>query len=143
MDDTTFRLHPIGVVASPLVDRAGAPKQGDEGAPPSRILLDPAVRDAARDLQPGQEAVVLTWLHQAVRDVLAVHPRGDTTRPLTGVFSTRSPDRPNPIGLHTVTIDAIDGDVLSVRNLEAIDGTPVLDIKPVLGPVSDRCHDRR
>jgi tRNA-Thr(GGU) m(6)t(6)A37 methyltransferase TsaA len=141
--DPTFNVTPIGWVESPLTNRADAPKQGDEGAPPSRIVLQPGVREAARDLRVGDEMIVLTWLHEAARDVLAVHPRGDTKRPRMGVFATRSPDRPNPIGLHTVTIDAIDGDVLVVHNLEAIDGTPVLDIKPILKPISERCHDIR
>ena len=143
MTDPTFDVTPIGRVESPLTDRADAPKQGDEGAPPSRIVLRAGVREAARDLRVGDEMIVLTWLHEADRAVLAVHPRGDMSRPLMGVFATRSPDRPNPIGLHTVSIAAIDGDVLAVHNLEAIDGTPVIDIKPVLGPVSERCHDIR
>jgi len=91
-----------------------------------------------RDLQPGSEVIVLTWLDRARRDVLAVHPRGDQTRPVTGVFSTRSPDRPNPIGLHRVTILATDGTRMRVRNLEALDGTPIVDVKPVLDPGAER-----
>jgi len=101
-------------------------------------VLRPAFVEAARDLHPGDRIIVLTWLHLGSRDVLAVHPRGDPRRPLTGVFATRSPDRPNPIGLHPVTIETVDEDAISVRGLEAIDGTPVLDIKPVLGAMDQR-----
>lgn len=143
MNEPSFPLHPIGRVESPLTTRADAPKQGDEGAPPARIVLRPGLEDAARDLRAGDEMIVLTWLHEADRETLAVHPRGDLAAPLTGIFSTRSPDRPNPIGLHVVTIATIEGDVLTVHNLEAIDGTPVVDLKPILGPVSERCHDIR
>jgi tRNA-Thr(GGU) m(6)t(6)A37 methyltransferase TsaA len=106
--------------------------QGDEGAPAAWLVFEPNVAEAARDLRAGDEVFVLTWLHLARRDVLAVHPRDDPARPLTGVFSTRSPDRPNPIGLHRVTITAVDGLRIAVQNLEAVDGTPVLDVKPVL-----------
>ncbi len=143
MSDPTFNLRPVGRVQSPLTDRSAAPKQGDEGAPRSRIVLDPEYREAARDLQAGDEMIVLTWLHAGSREVQSVHPRGDASRPQMGVFATRSPDRPNPIGLHTVTIVAVEGDVVTVDNLEAIDGTPVLDIKPILRPISERCHDIR
>ena len=125
-------LRPVGRVESPLTDPAAAPKQGDEGAPEAWIVLDPAVAPAAADLRPGDELLVLTWLDRADRDVLAVHPRGDATRPRQGVFATRSPDRPNPIGLHRVEIVAIEDDRVRVRNLEAIDGTPIVDVKPVL-----------
>jgi tRNA-Thr(GGU) m(6)t(6)A37 methyltransferase TsaA len=125
-------------VESPLTDRDAAPKQGDEGAPPARIVLRPEVRAAAADLRVGEEVLVLTWLHQGDRAVLAVHPRGDPDRPHQGVFSTRSPDRPNPIGLHAVTIVSVEDDAIGVANLEAIDGTPVLDVKPVLGPAAER-----
>jgi tRNA-Thr(GGU) m(6)t(6)A37 methyltransferase TsaA len=128
----------VGVVESPLSRRDEAPRQGDEGAPDAWIVLDPDVREAARDLAVGNDVLVLTWLHRADRDVRQVHPRGDADRPPTGVFSTRSPDRPNPIGLHRVTIVAIDDLRLQVRDLEALDGTPVVDIKPVLGPASER-----
>jgi tRNA-Thr(GGU) m(6)t(6)A37 methyltransferase TsaA len=138
MTEPTYRLHPVGVVASPLTDRDRAPKQGDEGAPPARVVWRPEVRRAAAELQVGERVLVLTWLHQGRRDVLAVHPRGDPDRPRQGVFSTRSPDRPNPIGLHAVTIVGVEDDAIAVSGLEAIDGTPVLDVKPVLGPVQER-----
>jgi tRNA-Thr(GGU) m(6)t(6)A37 methyltransferase TsaA len=133
-----YVLHPVGWVESPLTDRDRAPRQGDEGAPPARVVFRPEVREAAADLDVGQEVLVLTWLHQGRRDRLAVHPRGDPDRPRQGVFSTRSPDRPNPIGLHLVTIVGVDDDAITVADLEAIDGTPVLDVKPVLGPTHER-----
>jgi tRNA-Thr(GGU) m(6)t(6)A37 methyltransferase TsaA len=106
--------------------------QGSEGAPDAWILFEEEVRDAMRDLRQGDEMIVLTWLHEAARDVQLVHPRDDLTVPETGVFSTRSPDRPNPIGLHPVEVVAVDGLRIRVRPLEAIDGTPVIDVKPVL-----------
>lgn len=115
-----------------------APLQGDEGAPDAWLVLNPAVSEGLRGLQAGTDVLVLTWLDRASRDVLTVHPRGDTTRPTTGVFNTRSPDRPNPIGLHRVTILAIDGNRIHVRNLEAVDQTPVLDVKPVLATIGER-----
>jgi tRNA-Thr(GGU) m(6)t(6)A37 methyltransferase TsaA len=115
-----------------LTDRVSAPKQGSEGAPDAWIVFDDDVREGLGDLRAGDEVFVLTWLHEADRDVLAVHPRDDPSRPVTGVFSTRSSDRPNPIGLHRVRIAAVDGTRLQVRPLEAIDGTPVVDVKPVL-----------
>jgi tRNA-Thr(GGU) m(6)t(6)A37 methyltransferase TsaA len=133
-----YQLHPVGWVESPLTDRDHAPRQGDEGAPPARIVLRPEVREAAADLRVGDQVLVLTWLHLGRRDVVAVHPRGDPDRPRQGVFSTRSADRPNPIGLHAVTIVGVEDDALTVSNLEAIDGTPVLDVKPVLGRVEER-----
>jgi tRNA-Thr(GGU) m(6)t(6)A37 methyltransferase TsaA len=136
--DSPYVLQPIGWVESPLVDRDMAPKQGDEGAPDAWLVFEPSVREGLRDLSAGTDVIVLTWLDRASRDVLVVHPRGDLTRPQTGVFSTRSPDRPNPIGLHRVTIVSIDGMRVRVRNLEALDATPVLDIKPVLGGVAER-----
>jgi tRNA-Thr(GGU) m(6)t(6)A37 methyltransferase TsaA len=126
-------LRPIGRVESPLVDRAGAPKQGWEGSPEAWLVFDEALLDGLRDLRVGTEVIVLTWLDRADRGVLAVHPRDDPAAPLRGVFSTRSADRPNPIGLHPVQITAIEGPRLRVRHLEALDGTPVLDVKPVLG----------
>lgn len=137
-DPADYVLRPIGQVESPLVERDLAPRQGDEGAPDAWLVFDPHVLPALADLQVGAEVIVLTWLDRATRDVLTVHPRGDPANPMTGVFSTRSPDRPNPIGLHTVYILAIEGTRIRVRNLEALDGTPILDIRPVLGPVADR-----
>nr|WP_179791395.1 tRNA (N6-threonylcarbamoyladenosine(37)-N6)-methyltransferase TrmO [Actinopolymorpha rutila] len=131
-------MRPIGRVESPLRDPATAPKQGDEGAPEATLVFVPEVKDGLHDLRPGTDVLVLTWLHRADRDVLAVHPRDDRTRPLTGVFSTRSPDRPNPIGLHRVRILTVDGLRIRVADLEALDGTPVLDLKPVLDPGTDR-----
>jgi len=131
-------LRPVGRVESPLTSREQAPRQGDEGAPEAWIVFDERVRDALADLRAGTEVLVLTWLDRASRDVLVVHPRGDVTRPLEGVFTTRSADRPNPIGLHRVTIVAIDGLRLRVRDLEALDGTPVVDVKPVLEPGVER-----
>ena len=136
-EGTSCRVVPIGVVRSPLKDRAAAPKQGYEGAPDARILIDPAYLDGLDRLTPGQDLLVLTWLHQSERATLKVHPRKDLTQPLTGVFATRSPDRPNPIGLHRVRLLAIDGGDLHVRPLEAIDGTPVIDIKPALAEVQE------
>jgi tRNA-Thr(GGU) m(6)t(6)A37 methyltransferase TsaA len=135
---TEFSVRAVGRVESPLTDPATAPRQGDEGAPESTIVFAPEVADALADLAAGSEAIVLTWLDRAHRDVLAVHPRDDESRPLTGVFSTRSPHRPNPIGLHRVTVVARDGLRVRVRNLEAVDGTPVLDVKAVLGEVNER-----
>lgn len=128
-----MEVRPIGQVESPLRDLSAAPRQGDEGAPDAWLVFVPSVSAAMADLTVGDELLVLTWLHRADRDVLAVHPRDDRDRPLTGVFSTRSPDRPNPIGLHRVTVLAIDGLRVRVSDLEALDGTPVVDVKPVLG----------
>jgi tRNA-Thr(GGU) m(6)t(6)A37 methyltransferase TsaA len=129
----TYEIRPIGVVGSPLVDPASAPKQGVEGSPKAWLAFDPAMADGIRDLAVGDEVFVLTWLHLADRSVLAVHPRDDPRNPLTGVFSTRSSDRPNPIGLHRVRVLAIDGLRVRVADLEAVDGTPIVDVKPVLG----------
>jgi tRNA-Thr(GGU) m(6)t(6)A37 methyltransferase TsaA len=126
------RLQVIGVVRSSLARRADAPRQGDEGAPDATILLEPSYADALQGIRVGDELTLLTWLHEADRSVLQVHPRDDETRPLTGVFATRSSDRPNPVGLHRVTVLAIDGLELAVGPLEAIDGTPLVDIKTVL-----------
>ena len=127
-----LELTAIARVESPLTDPAAAPKQGDEGAPDAWLVFEPAVLDGLEGLREGDELIVLTWLDRARRDVLRVHPRGDPSRPQQGVFNTRSPDRPNPIGLHRVEILAIDGTRIRVRNLEAVDGTPVVDVKPVL-----------
>jgi tRNA-Thr(GGU) m(6)t(6)A37 methyltransferase TsaA len=127
-----YQVRPVGHVESALRDRADAPKQGFEGSPEAWLVFDPDVAGAARDLAADTDVFVLTWLDRAERDVLAVHPRDDPRNPLTGVFSTRSQDRPNPIGLHRVHIVAIDGLRVLVRDLEALDGTPILDVKPVL-----------
>lgn len=135
---TNYEVRPVARIESPLADRASAPRQGDEGAPPARVVFAPEFHRAAADIRPGDELVLLTWLHEADRETQAVHPRSDPARPLEGVFSTRSPDRPNPIGLHTVTVTAAEGGTLTVTGLEAIDGTPVLDVKPVLGRVVER-----
>jgi tRNA-Thr(GGU) m(6)t(6)A37 methyltransferase TsaA len=127
-------LRAIGRVASTLTHRAAAPRQADEGAPDAWIVLDDDLAPAAADIRAGDELVVVTWLHEADRDVLVTHPRDDPTRPPTGVFSTRSPDRPNPLGLHTTRVLDVDGVRLHVDALEALDGTPVVDLKPVLHP---------
>jgi tRNA-Thr(GGU) m(6)t(6)A37 methyltransferase TsaA len=127
-----IELSPIGRVESTLADRSAAPKQGSEGAPDAWLRFEPTVVDGLADVRPGDEIVVLTWLHEARRDVLKVHPRDDPANPLRGVFSTRSADRPNPIGLHPVQVVAVDGDRIQVRGLEAVDGTPIVDVKPVI-----------
>jgi tRNA-Thr(GGU) m(6)t(6)A37 methyltransferase TsaA len=128
-----LEIEPIGLVRSPLRDRALAPKQAHEGAPEAVIELDPRYADALLGVEPGAELIVLTWLHQADRSLLRVHPRDDERIPLTGVFLTRSSDRPNPIGLHRVTVTAVEPPAsLRVSALEAIDGTPVLDLKVAL-----------
>jgi tRNA-Thr(GGU) m(6)t(6)A37 methyltransferase TsaA len=127
-----MELSPIGVVESPLTDPATAPKQGREGAPEAVLVIQPEVVEGLDGIAPGDEVIVLTWLDRADRDVLRVHPRDDPANPERGVFSTRSADRPNPIGLHVVEVVEIDGTRLRVRNLEAVDGTPVLDLKPVI-----------
>jgi tRNA-Thr(GGU) m(6)t(6)A37 methyltransferase TsaA len=131
-------LRPIGRVQSTLTDRDRAPRQADEGAPEAWLVFDDEVVDGLRDLRPADELLLLTWLDRARRDVLRVHPRSDPSRPLQGVFSTRSPDRPNPIGLHRVRITAVEGARVRVESLEALDGTPILDLKPVLGRTEDR-----
>ncbi len=132
MPDDAFPALPIGVVRSSLTSSGKAPRQGAEGAPDAWIDVDERYAGGLEGLRAGQEIIVITWLHQASRDVLRVHPRGNPATPLAGVFATRSPSRPNPIGLHPVTIRRIDGIHLEVGPLEAVDGTPVLDIKPVL-----------
>jgi tRNA-Thr(GGU) m(6)t(6)A37 methyltransferase TsaA len=133
-----LELCPIGRVESSLTDPATAPKQGDEGAPEAALEIAPEFGPALRGIAEGEEVLVLTWLDRADRGVLSVHPRDDLSRPETGVFATRSQDRPNPIGLHRVRVLAAEGTHLRVQGLEAVDGTPVLDIKPVLGAVGER-----
>jgi tRNA-Thr(GGU) m(6)t(6)A37 methyltransferase TsaA len=127
-----IELRAVGTVESALTDAAAAPKQGYEGAPDAWLVFEPAVREALRDIRPGDRVIVLTWLDRARRDVLRVHPRDDIAQPERGVFSTRSSHRPNPIGLHEVEVLAVDGERLHVRPLEALDGTPIVDVKPVL-----------
>jgi len=133
-----YDLQPIGRVESPLLDRAKAPRQGHEGSPDAWLNIDARFRAALDGLQVGDEVIVLTWLDRARRDVLVVHPRGDPANPLQGVFNTRSPDRPNPIGLHRVRILAMEDTRIQVYDMEAIDGTPVIDVKPVLDPRVER-----
>jgi len=141
MADTSaidFTVRPIGHVESPLTSTADAPRQGDEGAPEAYLILDPIVQAGLDGISVGNEIIVLTWLHEADRSVLKVHPRGDLNRPEQGVFSTRASSRPNPIGLHRVRVLGIDGLRVHVSDLEAIDGTPIVDIKPVLGDIGER-----
>jgi tRNA-Thr(GGU) m(6)t(6)A37 methyltransferase TsaA len=133
-----FVLHPIGWVESSLTERHLAPRQGDEGAPEAWLVFGPEVTEGLRDLRSGDEVIVLTWLDRADRDVLVTRPRDDPARPLTGVFSTRSPDRPNPVGLHRVRIVSAQGTRFLVRSLEALDGTPIVDVKPVLDRHAER-----
>jgi tRNA-Thr(GGU) m(6)t(6)A37 methyltransferase TsaA len=122
----------VGTVESSLTDVAAAPNQGDEGAPDAGLVFEPAVLEALDGIRVGDEVLVLTWLDRARRDVLRVHARGDLSCPQQGVFATRSPDRPNPIGLHRVRVLAVEGLRVHVSNLEAVDGTPIVDVKPVL-----------
>jgi tRNA-Thr(GGU) m(6)t(6)A37 methyltransferase TsaA len=130
--EADLTLSPIGRVESTLTEPSEAPRQGSEGAPDAWLVLEPRVREALDGITPGARVIVLTWLDRARRDVLRVHPRDDASNPLRGVFSTRSADRPNPIGLHEVEILSVEGDRVHVRPLEALDGTPVLDLKPVI-----------
>jgi tRNA-Thr(GGU) m(6)t(6)A37 methyltransferase TsaA len=129
------RLRVVGYVRSPLTDVRKAPRQGDEGGAEAWLEFDTALAPALAGVAPGDSMVLITWLHQADRDVLETHPRNDPSRPLSGVFATRSPDRPNPVGLHDVVVLAVEGGRVRVRDLEAVDGTPILDLKPALGPV--------
>lgn len=139
MSDPTMTLRPVGYVRSTLTDPVGASRQPDEGAPPARIEVATNYRAALAGLAAGDAVLVLTWLHLADRDTLTVHPRGDQTRSEVGVFATRSPSRPNPIGLHLVRITSITADgAIEVDALEAVNGTPVLDIKPALGTPETR-----
>jgi tRNA-Thr(GGU) m(6)t(6)A37 methyltransferase TsaA len=134
----SFEISPIGFVHSTLKERSGAPRQGWEGAPDARLEILPEFVAALDGVESGQDIWIFTWLHQSRRAVLKVHPRGNPLNPIMGVFATRSPDRPNPIGLHRARIRSIEGERwLAVNGLEAIDGTPVIDIKPVLERPSD------
>ena len=130
-------LRPVGVIRSKIKKRSEAPMQGSEGAPDAWLVMSPFAERGFEGLAAGEDIIVLTWLHQARRDVLKVHPRSDPRRPLTGVFATRSPDRPNPVGLHRVTVREIAKNQLRVGPIEVIDGTPVIDIKPVLCQIRD------
>ena len=137
MIESSYAVEPVGVIRSELVNRENAPRQGNEGAPDAWIEVNPALVEALDGVAVGDGVIVLTWFHQADRETLKVHPRNDQSAPLRGVFSTRSPDRPNPIGLHQVTVLEIVGNSLKVGPIEAIDGTPVVDIKPVLSHSAD------
>jgi tRNA-Thr(GGU) m(6)t(6)A37 methyltransferase TsaA len=133
-----FAIRPIGRIESPLTSAADAPRQGDEGAPEAYLILDSDVHAGLDGVSVGDEIFVLTWLHEADRSILTVHPRGDLSRREQGVFSTRAASRPNPIGLHRVRVLAVDRLRVHVSGLEAIDGTPIVDIKPVLGSIEER-----
>jgi tRNA-Thr(GGU) m(6)t(6)A37 methyltransferase TsaA len=136
--EASYTIRPIGHVESPLTDPAAAPKQGHEGSPVAWLVFDERVREGLRDLHVGDDVIVLTWLDRASRDILRAHPRGDMNRAERGVFSTRAPSRPNPIGLHRVRITAIENVVRAqVQDLEAVDGTPIIDLKPVLPRMAD------
>lgn len=137
MLQSDYVLTPIGLLHSPLKEPGEAPRQGSEGAPDAWLEVNAAVAEGLEGIAVGDEIIVITWLHKAQRDILKVHPRGDETAPLAGVFATRSPDRPNPLGLHRVTVVEIVGERLKVGPIEAIDGTPVVDIKPVLPQSAD------
>ena len=137
MDTTDNTLHPIGYIRSTLTLLEDAPRQGNEGAPDAWIDIETKYAEAMADLTVGESIIVITWFHRAQRDILKTHPRNDETIPLTGIFSTRSPDRPNPLGLHRVKILAIMGSSIQVAPIEAIDGTPIVDIKPVLADSAD------
>jgi tRNA-Thr(GGU) m(6)t(6)A37 methyltransferase TsaA len=138
MERMTYSMRPIGVVRSSLHDVRDAPNQAFEGAPEATLEIDPAFVAALHRVTPGQDLILLTWLHESDRSVLQTHPRGDPNMPLTGVFATRSPDRPNPIGLHRVAVTAVEAPTrLRVRALEAVDGTPILDLKAVLDESTD------
>jgi tRNA-Thr(GGU) m(6)t(6)A37 methyltransferase TsaA len=138
MEDASYAVRPIGTVRSTLRAIRDAPNQAIEGAPEALLEIDTAFASALHRVTPGQDLILLTWLHLADRTVLQTHPRGDPSILLTGVFATRSPDRPNPIGLHRVTVSAVESPTrLRVEALEAIDGTPILDLKAVMGESRD------
>lgn len=134
MSTTTIDLRPIGRVESGLIDVAQAPRQADEGAPEAWLVIDEGFAAGLAGLRPGDELVLITWLDRADRGILCNHPRGDPSRPVAGVFTTRSPHRPNPLGVHQVTVAAVNGSRVRVHSLEAVNGTPILDIKGVLNP---------
>ncbi|MGB2898437.1 MAG: tRNA (N6-threonylcarbamoyladenosine(37)-N6)-methyltransferase TrmO [Candidatus Acidiferrum sp.] len=136
-DGGRAQLRPIGVIRSILMTRGEAPKQGSEGAPDAWLEVSAFAAPGLDGIVVGDDIIVVTWLHRARRDVLKVHPRSDRRRPLTGVFATRSPDRPNPLGLHRVTVRRVAKNRLRIGLIEAIDGTPVIDIKPVLSDLQD------
>lgn len=133
----SYSFNPIGVVRSEIRNRADAPKQGSEGAPDAWLEIVPEVAAGLEGIEAGDEVIVITWLDRGKRDVLRVHPRGNPANPITGVFATRSPDRPNPIGLHRVTVREVAGLRLRVGPIEVLDGTPVVDLKPVLSNSAD------
>jgi tRNA-Thr(GGU) m(6)t(6)A37 methyltransferase TsaA len=137
MIETEFTIKPIGVIRSELVSREEAPNQGSEGSPDAWLEVYSSFAEGLEGIGVGDDIILITWFHKAHRDILKLHPRRDKSRPLTGAFSTRSPDRPNPLGLHRVTVREISGNRLRVGPLEAIDGTPVIDIKPVLPRSAD------
>ena len=132
MNEISYNIRPIGVIVSELTSRHSAPRQGNKGAPDAWVEIDPLVSEGLEGITVGCEVILITWLHKSHRETLKVHPRGDKDKPLAGVFSTRSPDRPNPVGLHRVSILEVAENRIKVGPLEAIDGTPVVDIKPVL-----------
>jgi tRNA-Thr(GGU) m(6)t(6)A37 methyltransferase TsaA len=132
MPENEYSLYPIGFIRSPLKRREEAPKQGNEGAPDAWLELNPAVAEGLDGIVVGDKMIIITWFHRSQRNILKTHPRNDKSIPLAGVFATRSPDRPNPLGLHPVTVLEIEGNRLKVGPIEAIEGTPVVDIKPVL-----------
>jgi tRNA-Thr(GGU) m(6)t(6)A37 methyltransferase TsaA len=132
MSQASYDVVAIGRVESPLTDKATAPKQGREGSPEAWLVFEPAILEGLDGVEAGDEVILLTWLDRADRSVLRVHPRDDVDNPMRGVFGTRSADRPNPIGLHPVHVVEIDGNRVRVRDLEALDGTPILDVKPVI-----------
>ncbi len=137
MTKTSYTLEPIGVIHSELTSCEAAPHQGNEGAPDAWLEVNATVAEGLEGIAAGNEIILITWFHKARRERLKVHPRGDKNRPLTGVFATRSPDRPNPLGLHRVRVLEVAGNKLKVGPIEAIDGTPVIDIKPVLPKSAD------
>lgn len=137
MIETDYTIAPIGVIRSDLASRETAPSQGSEGAPDAWLEVSSAFAEGFEGITVGDELILITWFHKAHRNILKLHPRRDMNRPLTGVFKTRSPDRPNPLGLHRVTVLEISGNRLRVGPIEAIDGTPVVDIKPVLPQSAD------